>query len=83
MDPFMSVFTWFLFDFTLFGISRSLFRSDASSLSFVKNERCCARKLMGFSINAVIKFITHVIVFVVEKSISTIAKWVNAFFRLF
>jgi len=37
---------------------------------------------MWFSIDAVIKFITYFVVFVVEKSISTIAKWVNAFFRL-
>jgi len=34
---------WFIFDFTFFGVDRSLFRSYASALSFVKNETSSAR----------------------------------------
>ena len=75
--------TFLLFDFTLFGISRSLFRSDASSLSLVEYETGCARQLMGLSIDTVIKLITYTFVLVVEKSIGTITQRVNSFFRFF
>jgi len=74
-----------LFDFlhcAFFCVNGTLLRSDARSLGLVENEACGARKLMGFAIDAVIEFITHFRVLVVEEPVGSVTQWVDPGFRL-
>jgi len=71
---------WSIIDCTLFGIDRTLFASDTSTLGLIKYEGSCAGKLMRFTIYTIVELITNGRILVIEETIGAIAQGINANF---
>jgi len=66
-------------DFSVFG---DFFRSGAGSFGLVKDQAGCAWKLVGYTVDALVKLVALVFIQMVEKSVGSVAPLVNSSLRL-